>query len=338
MYRIGISNWNCRETLAFLLTCDQVRNACACHAKRHLNLQKWSEPTTVFHTFHLDMCFAPQRRTLFRHRSFQKCSEREVFLAFLNVLLATTACNFSSLIWPHGSAPAALASLLFDPRSPKSLEKRNESRLPYLFAHLPLLSRLSFSSLIFSLLLFSSLTLPTSAFPSVHIVGSLTSKLPSTWAHIWLYTFVCVSQIFLTVSCNVWHLSYPTPVPRSDELMTGMKVSHPLHESKVMSTKLEKKCVCLREHYVKEHMEIGSKTLPFTDDVESQISDRLHYWRIPFMKTWMLFCSVFGGQWDLGGLKNEESNSRKRDTFCWFLVRNSPEVAVTWDLSIQRLK
>ena len=31
----------------------------------------------------------------------------------------------------------------------------------------------------FSLLLFSSLTLPTSAFPSVHIVGSLTSKLPS---------------------------------------------------------------------------------------------------------------------------------------------------------------
>ena len=32
-----------------------------------------------------------------------------------NVLRATTACNFSSLIWPAGSAPAALASLLFDP-------------------------------------------------------------------------------------------------------------------------------------------------------------------------------------------------------------------------------
>jgi hypothetical protein len=30
-------------------------------------------------------------------------------------LRATTACNFSSLIWPDGSAPAALASLLFDP-------------------------------------------------------------------------------------------------------------------------------------------------------------------------------------------------------------------------------
>ena len=35
---------------------------------------------------------------------------------------ATTACNFSSLIWPDGSAPAAFASLLFDPRSHKSLE------------------------------------------------------------------------------------------------------------------------------------------------------------------------------------------------------------------------
>ena len=36
-----------------------------------------------------------------------------------------------------------------------------------------------FSSLIFFFLTFSSLTLPTSAFPSVHIVGSLTFKLPS---------------------------------------------------------------------------------------------------------------------------------------------------------------
>ena len=39
-----------------------------------------------------------------------------VFLHFwLHVLRATTACNFSSLIWPDGSAPAALASSLFDP-------------------------------------------------------------------------------------------------------------------------------------------------------------------------------------------------------------------------------
>ena len=68
------------------------------------------------------------------------------------------------------------------PRATNHWKKHSESRLPYLFAHLHLLSSHSFSSLIFSLLGFSFLTLPTSAFPSVHIVGSLTSKLPSvTW-------------------------------------------------------------------------------------------------------------------------------------------------------------
>ena len=127
------------------------------------------------------MCFAPQRRALFRHLNFQKWSENGVFCTFWlgHVLRATTACNFSSLIWPAGPAPAALARLLSTLRSHKSLDKRSESRLSYLFARLHLLSSLSFSSLIFSLLFFSSLTLPTSAFPSVHIVGSLTSKLPS---------------------------------------------------------------------------------------------------------------------------------------------------------------
>ena len=95
------------------------------------------------------------------------------------MLLATTACNFSALIWPDGSAPAALAGLLFDSPEPRCIGKHSDSQLFYLFAHLRLLSSHSFSSLILSLLLFSSLTLPTSAFPSVHIVGSLTSKLPS---------------------------------------------------------------------------------------------------------------------------------------------------------------
>ena len=136
---------------------------------------------SVFYTFDLERCFPPQWRALFRHLNFQKCSENGVLSTFWlrNVLCATTACNFSSLIWPDGSAPAALASLLFDPPEPQIIVKYSESRHCYLFAHLHLLSSDSFSSLIFVLLLFSSLTLPTSAFPFVHIVGSLTSKLPS---------------------------------------------------------------------------------------------------------------------------------------------------------------
>ena len=129
-----------------------------------------------FGHFDLEMCFAPQRHSLLRHLNFQKWSGTVSFWHFWfgNVLRATTACNFSFLTWPAGSAPAALASLLFDPPEPQSLEKHIESRLSYLFAHLHLLS-----SLIFSLLFFSSLTLPASAFPTVHIVGSFTSKLLS---------------------------------------------------------------------------------------------------------------------------------------------------------------
>ena len=75
--------------------------------------------------FDLEMCFAPQRRALFRHLNFQKWSDNGVFCTFWlgNVLRATTARNFSSLIWPAGSAPAALASLLFDPPEPQIIGK-----------------------------------------------------------------------------------------------------------------------------------------------------------------------------------------------------------------------
>ena len=53
---------------------------------------------SVFNTFDLEMCFAPQRRALFQHLNFQKWSEAEVFCTFWlgNVLRATTACTFST--------------------------------------------------------------------------------------------------------------------------------------------------------------------------------------------------------------------------------------------------
>ena len=85
-----------------------------------------SGPTLVcFVHFDLEMCFAPQRRALFRHLNFQKWSDIGVFCTFWlgNVLRATTACTFSSLIWPAASAPAALASLLFDPPEPQIIGK-----------------------------------------------------------------------------------------------------------------------------------------------------------------------------------------------------------------------
>ena len=58
-----------------------------------------SGPTVVcFVHFHFEMCFAPQRRALFRHRNFQKWSDNGVFCTFslANVLRAATACSFST--------------------------------------------------------------------------------------------------------------------------------------------------------------------------------------------------------------------------------------------------
>ena len=104
---------------------------------------------SVFDTFDFEMCLAPQRRAIFHLSSGQP-------------------------------APAALASLLFDPPETQILEKHSVSRLSYLFAHLDLFSEtFSFwSSFFFSSLLFSDSS--HLCFSSVHVVGSLTSKLPST--------------------------------------------------------------------------------------------------------------------------------------------------------------
>ena len=63
--------------------------------------------------------------------------------------------------------------------SHKSLEKHSVSGLSYLFAHLYLLSSDSFSSHLLSSNLPLLSASPLLCFSSVHIVGSLTSKLPS---------------------------------------------------------------------------------------------------------------------------------------------------------------
>ena len=101
-----------------------------------------------------------------------------------NVLRATTACNFSSFIWPDGSAPAALASLLFDPPEPQYWKNT-------VFCDFPTFSRaciffLLTLSLLWSSLFYSSLLSDSShlCISSVHIVGSLTSKLPSITGNI----------------------------------------------------------------------------------------------------------------------------------------------------------
>ena len=124
--------WKCCKTLTFCSLLTRCTILCACHAKRHLNLQKWSD-TGVFCTFSLrnvlratTVCTfsTSQLPKVVRHWTVlyiftSKCASRHngvhffdistaksgphmsapgVFCAFSlrNVLRATTACTFST--------------------------------------------------------------------------------------------------------------------------------------------------------------------------------------------------------------------------------------------------
>ena len=87
-----------------------VRESCVLHiltskcASRHngvhffdISTAKSGPHLVCFVHFDFEMCFAPQRRALFRHLNCQKWSGAGVFCTFwLRVLRATTACTFST--------------------------------------------------------------------------------------------------------------------------------------------------------------------------------------------------------------------------------------------------
>ena len=155
------------------------------------------------------MCFAPQQRALFRHLNLQKWSDNGVFCAFWlgNMLRATTACTFSTsqppkvvrtwcvlyiLTWKCASRHNGVQFFMFHLAS--WLRTRRFSEPTFrpsgatnhwkntVFRDFPTFSHICIFFLL--TLLSSNLTLFSAAsllcFSSVHIVGSLTSKLPST--------------------------------------------------------------------------------------------------------------------------------------------------------------
>ena len=99
---------------------------CKC-ASRHSRVAFWNigtskiaPPMLCFVHFDLQMCFAPQPRAILQHLNVQNGSGIVVFCAFwlANVLRATAACHFSPVRGTATSAPAALASLLFEHQEP----------------------------------------------------------------------------------------------------------------------------------------------------------------------------------------------------------------------------
>ena len=112
-----MSSWTCRlrATTACTFSTSQLpkvaREWCVLYiltwkcALRHngvhffdISTSKSGPELRCFVHFDLEMCFAPQRPSLFRHLNFQKSSDTEVFCTFWlpNVLRATMACTFST--------------------------------------------------------------------------------------------------------------------------------------------------------------------------------------------------------------------------------------------------
>ena len=193
--------------------------------------------------FDLEMCFAPQRRALFRHRNFQKSSDAEVFCTFWlgNVLRATTACTFSTsqlpkvvrswgvlylLTWKCASRHNGVQFLIAPVTS--WLRTRRFSEPTFrpswatnhwkntVFRDFPTFSRicifflLTLSLLIFSLLIFLfSLSLPYSAF---HL---------SILSEVWLLNFlrslnIINIRIFIIYPFFQTHVPYVTGCSHGD--------------------------------------------------------------------------------------------------------------------------
>ena len=119
--------WKCCKTLLFCSLLTRCIIPCACHAKRHLNVQKYSEPVSALHfwlrnvlratmactcsTSQLPkvvrtwcvLCFTPQRRALFHHLNFQKWSETWCVLYILTSKCASrhNGVHFSIISTPQ---------------------------------------------------------------------------------------------------------------------------------------------------------------------------------------------------------------------------------------------
>ena len=143
---------------------------------RHPNFKKCSE-TDVFLHFHFKTRFPPQRRGIFRHPNFKKWSEAGVFCTFSlrNVLFATAACNFWFLCWAPSSAPASLTGLLFDWPDTRIIEKTQHFATSLTFGA----DVSSFFWLLRYCIFFLADLTTLLCFSTVHIVGSLLFKLPS---------------------------------------------------------------------------------------------------------------------------------------------------------------
>ena len=186
------------STFSSLLT--RCRLSCTCHAQRHLNAQQWSEHV-VFFDILTWKCASRQNGVHLFDISASKSGRNMWYFVHLDLdmFFAPQRPAFFHLSCGQ-MAPAALANLLLESFGPSGATNHWKSTMNCDFP--------TFScTCIFFLLALSLLHRLTSfipslpAFPSRHIVGSLTSKLP--WANM-----LCIHTINICICLYAFEQLY----------------------------------------------------------------------------------------------------------------------------------
>ena len=205
--------WKCYKTLTFCSLLRKCTTPCACHAKAHLNVQKCSVPVSFLHFWLRNLLRATPAYT-FSTSQLPKVVRTWCVLCILTWKCAsrhTTACTFSTSQLPKVVRSWGVLYILtckcasrhngvqfFISHLARWLRTRRFSEPTFrpsgatnhwkntVFRNFPTFSRICIFflltlSLLWSSLFYSSLLSDSShlCFSSVHIVGSLTSKLPS---------------------------------------------------------------------------------------------------------------------------------------------------------------
>ena len=199
--------WNCYKTLRFWSLLTRCTIPCVCHAKRRLNVQKSSEHVVLL-TFWLGHVLRTTTAYTFSTAQFLKALRSWAALYILtskNVLCATTRCKFYQFFISH--LARSLRTRRFSEPTFRPSGATNPWKTQWIATFLPF--RASASSFPWLFL--------TSAFPSVHILGSLTSKLSP---NLWLILLIIankhskppetnIDQHRNNDICNNVHLSFP---------------------------------------------------------------------------------------------------------------------------------
>ena len=162
----GGCSWKCYKTLTFCSLLTRCTIPCACHAKRHLNLQKWSEPL-VFLTFWLRNVLRATNACTFSTSQLPKVVRRWCVLYILTSKCASRQNGVQFFISHLASwlRTRRLSEPTFRPSGATNHRKNTAFRDFPTFSRICIFFLVTLSLLLFSLLIFLfSLPLPCSAF------------------------------------------------------------------------------------------------------------------------------------------------------------------------------